>query len=222
MKRRGQAGRAIKKSGLPSSQRHVLLDLLEVCDNDTGVVPEWLTPSLKALAAGTGLSKSRVSAALNHLDYHRWIGRERSTGGRGNKTIYTVLPDGLTGLTDCDCPKETRNYGQPREPGKGPKTTPERVPKRGPKGSQRGTSFPRSEQVSHEGHQQGEEREGPARHREHSKVLGPVDVIWPWPSRPPVGPLPGPDTCPACSWSLGSVGHEMNCRTSNGRRNAGD
>ena len=108
MNRRGEVERFIRASGLPLGERAVMRDLVGCADNVTGeILPEheWKT-SLELIAGRIGAPKSNVVLWLGHLERHSVIRRDRSAGGQGNLTRYTLLPPGAE---RCTCPSRKRD-----------------------------------------------------------------------------------------------------------------
>lgn len=68
---------AVKKSGLPTSDRIIIMMLVDVADADTAIVPEQWTPSLTELAEWTGLGRSTVATRLKELEKLGWIKRAK-------------------------------------------------------------------------------------------------------------------------------------------------
>jgi len=68
---------ALKKSGLPTSDRIIMMMLVDVADADTAIVPEQWTPSLTELAEWTGLGRSTVATRLKELEKLGWVKRAR-------------------------------------------------------------------------------------------------------------------------------------------------
>jgi hypothetical protein len=92
------------------ADRLVFLRLLRNSGNDSGAVPAPYAPSLAKLARETGLDPRTVTRSLAHLERHGWIGRDRTAGGRGNRSGYMILPAG--GVVACDCPGRAARSGR--------------------------------------------------------------------------------------------------------------
>jgi hypothetical protein len=69
--------RAIRRSGLPASARHLALTLATWADIGTGVIPERFQPSISVLADATGLGTATVKRHLSTLESGGWLGRDR-------------------------------------------------------------------------------------------------------------------------------------------------
>jgi DNA-binding Lrp family transcriptional regulator len=83
---------ALKKSGLPTSDRIIIMMLVDAADADTAIVPEKWTPSLTDLAEWTGLGRSTVATRLKELERLGWVKRARPATAdalmRGARTCY--------------------------------------------------------------------------------------------------------------------------------------
>lgn len=83
---------ALKKSGLPTSDRIIMMMLVDVADADTAIVPEQWTPSLTQLSEWTGLGRSTVATRLKELERLGWVKRDRPATAdaivRGARTCY--------------------------------------------------------------------------------------------------------------------------------------
>jgi DNA-binding MarR family transcriptional regulator len=83
---------ALKKSGLLSSDRIIMMMLVDVADAETAYVAEQWSPSLTELARWTGLGRSTVAARLDELERLGWVKRERPPTAeaiaRGARTCY--------------------------------------------------------------------------------------------------------------------------------------
>jgi DNA-binding Lrp family transcriptional regulator len=83
---------ALKKSGLPTSDRIIMMMLVDAADADTAIVPEQWTPSLTELAEWTGLGRSTVATRLRELERLGWVKRARPATAdaivRGARTCY--------------------------------------------------------------------------------------------------------------------------------------
>lgn len=83
---------ALKKSGLPTSDRIIMMMLVDVADADTAIVPEQWTPSLTQLSEWTGLGRSTVATRLKELERLGWVKRARPATAdaivRGARTCY--------------------------------------------------------------------------------------------------------------------------------------
>jgi hypothetical protein len=89
------------------SERAVFYALLERSDNADCSIPPRMTPSLQQLAEACCCWKSTAVRALDHLEHHAWITRDRvKKPGRGHKTRYKLLPG-----YPCppDCPKRSHS-----------------------------------------------------------------------------------------------------------------
>ena len=100
--RRGEAWKPLRERGgwMRLSERAVFYALLERSDNGDCSIPAHMTPSLVQLAEACCCSRSAVKLALNHLEWHGWLIRTRSKGGRGRKSAYR-LAEGFTCPPDC-------------------------------------------------------------------------------------------------------------------------
>jgi DNA-binding MarR family transcriptional regulator len=101
--RRGEAWKPLRARGgwMRLSEKAVFYALLERADNNDCSIPAYMTPSLDQLAEAVGGGTSTVCRALDHLEHHGWLTRNRSKGGRTHKTTYQLL-DGFECLPDCD------------------------------------------------------------------------------------------------------------------------
>jgi hypothetical protein len=110
--RRSEAEAMIERSDMPQADRHVFLTIVRRANNDDCVIPPQFTLGLDGISTKTGLHMSTVARSLAHLELHRWIQRERSTGGRKRKdgsnhrTRYLIIACGTP--LPCDCPKPSR------------------------------------------------------------------------------------------------------------------
>ena len=75
-----------------------------------------MTPSLVQLAEACCCSVSTVKLALNHLEWHGWITRKRSKGGRSRKTAYQ-LAEGFTCPPDCHKQADSRPVYEQKQAG---------------------------------------------------------------------------------------------------------
>ena len=123
--RRGEAGRLIRDSSLSSTEKLVMLALLDRADNDDCAIPPWRSPSLLAVEKDTSLAHSTVLKTVAHLELHGWLQRSGSQrgqlagtkrSGRGRSaTKWTLIP-GATPAA-CNCPKPDRpSRGLSRKP----------------------------------------------------------------------------------------------------------
>lgn len=146
--KRSAAGRLARDSEeLSVAEYAVFMTLLDRADNDTCVVPDRRTPSLRQMALESKVSKSTVALGLDHLERHGWLSRERSKGGRGAKTSYVLVP-GV--VSPCQC-KTVRRPDRLRQPRNGP-TEPRNGPVVGTETVRRDESFRRSDHAMHQGH----------------------------------------------------------------------
>lgn len=100
--KRSTAGHRVKQcSYLTSSEKHVLLTLLEVAQNDDCTLLDRWTPTVAALSIQTSLSLATVKRAMRHLEQHGWLCR-RSGQGRGHKSSYALLPREPDALCSCE------------------------------------------------------------------------------------------------------------------------
>lgn len=107
--KRSTAGHRVKQCAyLTSSEKHVLLTLLEVAQNDDCTLLDRWTPSVSTLSVQTSLSLATVKRAMRHLELHGWLSRKPGMG-RGHKSSYALLPREPDAL--CPCEK-----GSPRTP----------------------------------------------------------------------------------------------------------
>lgn len=94
--------RALRDSDLSAPQRHTALTIATYADVRTGIVPEKYTPSVRKLAAATGLNQSTISRALVVLVDKGWLGR-RSPSPKDARTkharnsYWLTLPPGASG-----------------------------------------------------------------------------------------------------------------------------
>ncbi len=114
--RRGEAWKPLRERGgwMRLSERAVFHVLLERSDNGDCSVPAHMTPSLVQLAGACCCSKSTAAAALGHLEWHGWLIRKRSKGGRSRKTAYQ-LADGFTCPPDCEKRSGYRTVYEPKQ-----------------------------------------------------------------------------------------------------------
>ena len=107
---RAKAERAVAASNLPMADTLVMLQLLRRAHNDTLELPDWITPSLRVLAAEARLGTKdnpdvrRLRRILRHLQMHGWL-KYIPGLGRTNKSTYLLLPDGVV-PDDCACVKK--------------------------------------------------------------------------------------------------------------------
>lgn len=99
---RGSAERAVGAAGLTVAEKLMMMMLLRRAHNDTCEVPDWRTPPVPQLGAEVRLDVRRTYRVLAHLERHGWIKRVAGNG-RGHKSTYILLPDGVP--QPCDCTK---------------------------------------------------------------------------------------------------------------------
>ena len=147
--RRGEAWKPLRDRGgwMRMSERAIFYALLERSDNGDCSIPAFMTPSLVDLAEACCCSESTVKLALNHLEWHGWITRKRSKGGRSRKTAYQ-LAEGFT------CPPDCRKRADSR-----PVYEEKRADSRPPKQADSHPENRRSDPVSDVGIGEGEDRE---------------------------------------------------------------
>jgi hypothetical protein len=164
---RGRVWKPLRERGgwMHLSERAVFLALLERADNEDCSIPPYVTPSLVQLAEMAGCSKSAAALALGHLEWHGWVERKRSKGGRSRKTAYQ-LREGFPCGPECDqrrplSPRAGRQSSPP------PKRSGDRTVydgkqsgERTPKQSNSHSQTRRPARVSDEGLREGEGRQG--------------------------------------------------------------
>lgn len=131
-----QLQRAVLRSEIPATGRHILLTLAVKANWETGVIAAEYTPSLAGLAEDTGLSKSTIAEWLDVLDTAGWVKRERPPrASKDERTLYTLL------IGSPCVPKPQRSSRRPaskasRPPGGPPAETDPAAPSRtsGPPG----------------------------------------------------------------------------------------
>lgn len=100
--KRSQAGMLVKSCEyLLTSEKAVLLALLERADNETCSLPKTMTPTVATLAVWTSLSLRTVQRVLAHLEKHGWARVTRGGNGRGIKSEYELVPREPD--ISCDC-----------------------------------------------------------------------------------------------------------------------
>lgn len=72
-----EINKAVRASGLPAAARLLMLTLSDIAEAGTAEIPERHTPSLRVLAAETGLSPATVKRHLDTLEESGWIVRTR-------------------------------------------------------------------------------------------------------------------------------------------------
>jgi DNA-binding MarR family transcriptional regulator len=165
--KRSEAWKALREHGkwMRLSERAVFFALLERSDNGDCSIPAYMTPSLVQLAEAACCSKSTAAAALDHLEWCRWVERKRTRGGRSQKTAYQLI-DGLPCAPNCEKRLPRRGDGgrrsQPSPKRSDSRTVYEekRSDSRTPKRSDSHPQPRRSTGVSDEGIREGEEEEG--------------------------------------------------------------
>lgn len=98
--RRSQAERAVSDSRLTMSERAVMMMLLRRADNDDcSVIPEWNTPTIRALASEIPVTERRLRRILQHLAKHGWLeytpgcpGRQPAKSSGKGKGRFRPLP----------------------------------------------------------------------------------------------------------------------------------
>lgn len=145
------------------SERAVFYVLLERSDNADCSIPAHMTPSLAQLAEACCCSKSAVALALNHLEWHGWLIRTRSKGGRGRKSAYR-LSEGFACPPDCQKRSTERPvYEREQSTDRTVKQSTDRTVygrKLSNEQAQRRRSDPVSDEGKTEGIGEGEDREG--------------------------------------------------------------
>lgn len=99
MPTRWEVTKAVRASTLPAPARLVMFVLADAATVGTAEIPERHNPSLKVLAAETGLNESTVKRHLLALERDGWVGRDRPTMKaaqlHGERTRYRLLvPEG--------------------------------------------------------------------------------------------------------------------------------
>jgi DNA-binding Lrp family transcriptional regulator len=86
--------RAVLKSDLPATARHIMLTLAAIADFKTGAIPAEHSRSLSEIADATGLGRSTAARILNLLEASGWIERDRpevvAARTEGAKTAYVL------------------------------------------------------------------------------------------------------------------------------------
>lgn len=88
--------KAVKKSGLPASDRSVYLHLLGECAYTTGEMPARWSPKVDEISDATGVSPRQVQYSLRHLERHGWLKLTRTS--RNYVATYALLAGSM-----CDC-----------------------------------------------------------------------------------------------------------------------
>lgn len=121
--------RAVLKSDLPASARHIMLTLAAIADFKTGAIPAEHSRSLSEIADATGLGRSTAARNLNVLEAAGWIERDRPevTAARteGAKTAY-VLKIGGSPAAGLGVVPERDQVGDEGSPAAGPDLVPQR------------------------------------------------------------------------------------------------
>jgi predicted transcriptional regulator len=93
--------RAIKAARLPSRDRNLLRDLLEIADWGTAVLPSRFQPrNIDDVARIAGVSARTAQRSLDHLAQHGWITRtQRAKPGRQGRAVTYGFQAG----EDCEC-----------------------------------------------------------------------------------------------------------------------
>jgi hypothetical protein len=96
---RWRVTKAVRRSGLPSPARLIMLTLADVAEVGTAEIPARHTPSLAVLAEETGLNESTVKRHLNDLETAGWVIRARPSPRdarlHGARTRYRLaIPPG--------------------------------------------------------------------------------------------------------------------------------
>lgn len=110
--------RAIRGSGLPSTDRHILMTLASLGSPETGIIPERFQPSLTDLARFTGLGRSTIARRLPFIEKAGWIKRTAPSLAAAwkdkEKNSYLILVPTELPLDDGGGPVEESTQTSPR------------------------------------------------------------------------------------------------------------
>jgi hypothetical protein len=107
--KRSDVERKVAESNLAMAEKLTMMMLARRADNDTGIVPDWYTPTQAQLAAEVTVSVRWLRELLGHLERHGWV-KVASGRGRGHKSAYSLIPGADPGICQCS---NKRGTGHP-------------------------------------------------------------------------------------------------------------